>query len=238
MGVYGSVITCAPCAAPRPSPRVRFACRTSKPPEPSPRSRACTFTSTSSPNSTGPVRPGYATHASPSTSIRASPSTSSTIAVTVPRRRLSGIRLAGHVHERERDVDHPLQVLYRDVLVGRVDVGHAVREVDAGEPTLVEDVRVRPSAAQRERRLESGPLEPHARDPNRLVVALEPVAVVALVHVGLDLAVLEARRERDRLEHLANEVGELQRIVGAHVGEERAPLGDDVARGSAADHPN
>ena len=99
-----------PAPAPRPSPRVRFACSTSNPPEPSPSSRACTFTSTSSPTSIGPVNRGYATHDSPSTSIRASPSSSSTIAVTVPRRRLSGIRLARHVHERERDVDHPLEV--------------------------------------------------------------------------------------------------------------------------------
>ena len=57
-GVYGSVITCAPGAARDSSPRVRFACRTSKPPEPSPSSRACTFTSTSSPSATGPVSRG------------------------------------------------------------------------------------------------------------------------------------------------------------------------------------
>src|SRR5512132_2512093 len=101
----------------------------SKPPEPSPSFLAWTFTSTSSPTPTGPVSRGYAIQASPSTSIRASPSSSSTTAVTVPRRRLSGIRLAGHVYKGERDVDHPLEVGHGDVLVGRVDVGHAVGEV-------------------------------------------------------------------------------------------------------------
>ena len=72
-GVYGSVITCAPGSASRSSPRVRFAWSTSNPPEPSPSSRAWTLTSTSSPSSTGPVSRGYATHGSPSTSIRARP---------------------------------------------------------------------------------------------------------------------------------------------------------------------
>src|SRR5262245_30475133 len=215
-----------------------FAWRTSNPPEPSPSARACTFTSTSSPTSTRPVRRGYATHDSPSTSIRVSPSSSSTIAVTVPRRRLSGIRLAGHVHEGERDVHHPLEVRDRDPFVGRVDVDHPVGEIDAGEPTLVEDVRIRAAPAQRERRLEPGALEARAGDPDRLVIALEPVSAVALMHLGLDLAVLEARRERDRLEHLADEIGELLLIVRAHVGQERAPLGNDVARGAAADHPD
>src|SRR4029450_12478995 len=94
-----------------------------------------------------------------------------------------------------------------DVLVGRVDVGHSVGQVDAGEPTLVEDVRVRPSPPQRERRLESGPLEPPARDPDRVVVALEPVTAVALVDLGLDLAVLEARRARAGLELSAGQNG-------------------------------
>ncbi len=46
---------------------------TSKPPEPSPSSRACMLTSTSSPSATGPVRRGYATHGSPSTSRRTRP---------------------------------------------------------------------------------------------------------------------------------------------------------------------
>ena len=48
----------------------------------------------------------------------------------------------GGVHERERDVDHRLEIGDRDVLVGRVDLGHPVREVDALEAALVEDVRV------------------------------------------------------------------------------------------------
>ena len=45
----------------RPRPRVRLAYTTSKPPEPSSSRRACSFTSTSSPTSTGPVSRGYAT---------------------------------------------------------------------------------------------------------------------------------------------------------------------------------
>ena len=58
------------------------------------------------------------------------------------------------------------------------------------------------------------------------------------MHLGLDLALLEPGGERRRFEHLADEVGELLRVVRASLGEERAPLGDDVACGAAADEPD
>src|SRR5439155_25885606 len=70
---------------------------------------------------------------------------------------------------------------------------------------------------------------------NDEIVALEAVTAVALLHLGLDLAVFEACGERGRLEHLAHEVRNLLRIVGARLGEERAPLRDDVSGGATAD---
>src|SRR5947199_9905657 len=101
----------------------------SKPPEPSSSSRAWTFTSTSSSSSTGPVSEGYATHAAPSTSSRINASWRSLIAETRPRRRLSGI--ARGLDERQRHLDHRVQVGDGDPLVGRMDVGHPVRDVYA-----------------------------------------------------------------------------------------------------------
>src|SRR6266542_6367503 len=112
----------------------------SKPPDPSPSSRAWTLTTTSSPSSTGPVSRGYAMHGTPSTSKRTSSGIRSTTALTQPRRRLSAI--ARGVDQAERDLDHRLQIVDGDPLGRRVDVDHAVREVDALEAAFVEDVRV------------------------------------------------------------------------------------------------
>src|SRR6476620_718846 len=108
----------------------------SKPPEPSSSSRACTFTSTSSPSSTGPVSDGYAMQAPPSTSQRTKSACRSTTRETCPRLSESGI------DQRERHVDHRLEVGHGDVLVGGMDVGHPVREIHNLEPALVEDVRI------------------------------------------------------------------------------------------------
>ena len=47
------------------------------------------------------------------------------------RRREDGQTAASHVDERERHLDHALEVGDGDVLVGRVDLHHPVREVDA-----------------------------------------------------------------------------------------------------------
>src|SRR5581483_9668010 len=115
--------------------------------------RACTLTSTSSSSATGPVSGGYATHTTPSTSSRTSPSCRSRIAVTRPRLSDSGI------DQRQRHVDHALEVVDRDPLVRRVDVDHAVREVDALEAALVEDVRVGRAAREAVTRLVAAPLE-------------------------------------------------------------------------------
>jgi hypothetical protein len=84
-GVYGSFITCAPSAAPRSRPRVRFACSTSNPPDPSASSLAWTLTDDVVADLDRPRQCGYATHGAPSTSSRTSPSCSSRIAVTRPR---------------------------------------------------------------------------------------------------------------------------------------------------------
>ena len=40
------------------------------------------------------------------------------------------------IDERERDVDHRVEVGDRDVLVGGVDLRHPVREVEARQPAL------------------------------------------------------------------------------------------------------
>ena len=65
-------------------------------------------------------------------------------------------RGAGCIDEGERDVDHRVEIGRGDALVGRVDVGHPVREVDAGEAAGVEDVRVRAAARERVARPEAG----------------------------------------------------------------------------------
>src|SRR5581483_2104228 len=178
--------------------------------EPSWRSRACVFTTTSSPSATGPVSVGYATHGTPSTSSRARPSWRSAIAVTTPRRRLSGTRL---LEQRQSHLDHPLQVVDGDVLLRAVDVGHAVREVDAGEPAQVEDVRVGTAPGEGEGRRVAGPLERRAREANRRVVTLEPVAAVGTLHFRLQLAAGERRRKGGGVEHLLDDVGELRLVV-------------------------
>ena len=71
------------------------------------------------------------------------------------------------VDQREGDVDHPLEVVDRDLLVGRVDVRHPVREVDALEAALVEDVRVGGAPRERVRRLVAGALRASDGEPDR-----------------------------------------------------------------------
>src|SRR5262249_33165444 len=215
IGVYSSFITCAPPGGASPMPRVRFACKTSNPPEPSPSSRACTFTTTSSPSATGPVSPGYATHGTPSTSHRTRPSCRSTIALTAPRRRLRGMR---YLDERQRDVHHPLEILDGDSLVRGVDVDHPVREVEALQAALVEDVRVGPAAAQPVAGLVAASLERGCRESHGLVVALEAIAAGALFDVRLHVALAKLRRERDGFQHLLDERAQLRLVVTARLG--------------------
>src|SRR4051794_16120318 len=190
------------------------------------------MTSTSSPSATGPVRRGYAMHGAPSTSSRARPSARETTAVTRPRLSLS---IAGDVEERERDLDHPLEVVDRDPLVRRVDVLHPVREIQARKAALVEDVRVGRAAAEAIARCVPGPFERGMGEANDLVVALKAVALVALGHFRLHLAVLKAGRERERIDHLLHELAELPLVVRTRLGAERAPLRDDVAPAAAFD---
>jgi len=50
--------------------------------------------------------------------------------------------LARDVDDRQGDADHVLEIVDRDSLVRRVDVLHAVGQIQAAEPVLVEHVRV------------------------------------------------------------------------------------------------
>src|SRR5438093_13363354 len=167
-------MTCAPGSGVSSRPRVRFACRMSKPPLPSPSSRAWTFTRTSSPTSTAPVKPEYAIQGTPSTSSRTSPSCCSTTAVTFPRLSESGI------DQRERHVDHRLEIRDGDPLVGRLNVHHPVREIEALQPPLVEDCRIGGAAAKAVANLLSGATQRVRRDADDLVVTPEAVAAVRL----------------------------------------------------------
>src|SRR5215212_2617847 len=174
-------MTWAPSSARSSRPRVRFAYRTSKPPDPSPSARACTLTTTSSPTSTSPVVRGYATHGEPSTSSRTRSPRCSVTAVTCPRLSESGIE------ERERHVDHRFEIGDRDVLVRRVDLGHPVREVDALEAALVEDVGVGGATRERVRDVEAGARERIRCERDGAIVPREAIAAVALPRGGLNL---------------------------------------------------
>src|SRR5436190_10125952 len=143
------------------------------------------------------------------------------MAVTRPRLSVSMLR---DVDQRERDLDHALEVVDGDALVRRVDVLHPVREIETGEPTLVEDVGVGGTTTEAVAGREASTLERGVGDPDDLVVALEAVPAVALRHLRLDLAILEARRERAGVDHLLDEVSELALVVRTRFGAERAPL--------------
>ena len=64
------------------------------------------------------------------------------------RRFWPATRPRGFVDQRQRDVDHPLEVGDGDPLGRRVDVDHPVREVDAREAALVEHVGVSGAAGR------------------------------------------------------------------------------------------
>src|ERR687897_2536028 len=130
--------------------------------------------------------------------------------------------LARNIDERERHVDHALEVGDRDVLVRRVDLHHPVREVHTFLAALVEDVRIRTAAREPELRLNPCAPEGRARERYREVTTVEPVAAVALRDRALRLALLERCRERDRLEDLPYEVRELLLRVRPHVDREGA----------------
>src|SRR5581483_1026558 len=72
-----------------------------------------------------------------------SPQRSSVTAIRLPLQATSEESgCTGDVDERERDLDHAVEIGDRDVLVRRVDVRHAVRKVDTAQAALVERVRV------------------------------------------------------------------------------------------------
>src|SRR5262249_22461792 len=95
-------------------------------------------------------------------------------------------------------------------------------------------------AAAREdvRRLAPDPLERHRRDPHGRVVAAEAIPGRHARDLRVDLTLLQARREGDGLEQLANQVGELALVVAAYLGGELAPFWDRVGGSPARDAPD
>src|SRR5437667_2762076 len=142
--------------------------------------------------------------------MRARPSTRDTTAVTRPRLSVS---ISGDIDERERDLDHALEVVDGDAFVRRVDVLHAVREIQAGETALVEYVGIGGAAAEAVTRREAGSLERRMGDPDDGVVTLESVTAIALRHLRLHFAILEAGREGEGVDHLLDEIGELAFVM-------------------------
>ena len=174
-------------------------------------------------------------HAIPSTSSRTSP----VAALGSPRRRPApkAERHPRRIDQRQRHLDHRVEVGDGDVLVGGVDLHHPVRQVQAGQPLRVEDVRVGAAAGQRRHELVAAALERRPRELDDRVGVLEAVALVGLAHLGLERALGRARREGERVEHLLDEVCELARVVRARLGLELAPLRDDVAGAPAVIRP-
>ena len=102
-------------------------------------------------------------------------------------------------------------------------------------PARVEDVGVGAAAGERRHELVAAALE---RDPCELRRSDRPpkaVARVGLADLGLERALGDARGEREGVEHLLDEVGELARVVRARLRLELAPLRDDVAGAAARD---
>src|SRR3954451_18441524 len=167
-----------------------------------------------------------------STSSRTRPAWGSVTAVTDPRRRLS---IPCRVDELERDVEHRLEVGNGDVLGRGVDLHHPVGEIDARNAARVEDVRVGPAAAVDRARLEPGALDSLRGESEHGVVRLEAVAGIRLRDSRLDLALRDRSGERERVEHLLDEVGELALVAGARLGRELAAVGHDVPARAALD---
>src|SRR5947199_921518 len=102
---------------------------------------------------------------------------------------------ASTVDDRKRYLDHRVEICDRNALVRRVYVGHSVCEVDAAAAAIVEDVRVGRAARQRVARLIAAARERAGCECHDVLFFPEPVALVALAHLGLDLAVGRGRSE-------------------------------------------
>ncbi len=105
-----------------------------------------------------------------------------------------------------------------------------------GETALGEDVRVGTSAGQREGRREPTSLERGHRQQDDGIRLAEAIRAVAAVGADVQLALGDGGSERATLLDLPDEIRELRLVVAASLGEERAALGDDVARRPALDH--
>ena len=116
-----------------------------------------------------------------------------------------------------------------------MDVLHPVREVQARETALVEHVGIGGAAAEAVTRREAGSLERRMGDPDDGVVTFESVTAIALRHLRLHFAVLEAGREGEGVDHLLDEIGELAFVMRPGLGTQRAPLRDDVASAASLD---
>ena len=104
-----------------------------------------------------------------------------------------------------------------------------------GSPLVLKTFASAPPPVSVGNELVAAALERGRREPDDRVGVLEAVALVRLADLGLERALGRARRERERVEHLLDEIGELARVVRARLRLELAPLGDDVARAAAAD---
>ena len=147
----------------------------------------------------------------PSTSSRISPGRRSVIAETAPRLRLIGI--SGGVDQRQGHLDHRLEVVDGDVLVGGVDLHHPVPQVQAREARSLKTLASAPPPVRWER-LVAAAVERVAASPTT-GRSPEAVTLVRLAHLGLEGRSRPARREGEGVEHLADQVGELAVVVGA-----------------------
>src|SRR5215212_1015789 len=220
------------------SPRVRFTWTTSKPPEPSLRSRAWALTITSSPSWHGPTRvvSAWAGRTSPSTStsIRCQGAGASAL-VTTPRRSLSIGLLHGGVEEGERDVEHPVERLDADALVGLVRVLGAVREVQAREAGGNQRVRIRAAArddvaARVPAGAQGGLGDLHLRRGGPDAEAVEEPR-----HVDVEVALRGVRAIGQVVDELAHERLDLRLVERAHLRLDHAALRHDVDPRPAGD---
>ena len=117
-----------------------------------------------------------------------------------------------------------------------MDVGHPVREVDALEPALVEDVRVGGTSGEAVPRLEAAAPERVGGEAYGQVVLREAVGRVVARELRLDLALGDPGRECQRVLHRLHLVGELAVVVRPRLADERTGVGHDVRGASAFDH--
>ena len=99
---------------------------------------------------------------------------------TSPRLRETAYLPASFFDERRRQVDHRLEIGDGDALVRAVEVVDAVRDVEAAQAALVEDVRVSRAARQAVADLVAAARQRGRREFDDRLVLREAVAAVLL----------------------------------------------------------